>query len=187
MAGLVVGRKYILDFVITISTPDISVKSGMNIVSVGGINPDKIKGELDMVKFFDSEQVTYYTPSTAQRERVSVSKLTILLVEEQQPLGLAYYQGETEPFQAWGVEYAPTVRSGVYDLTLKLYIRDDIVQSKNNDELREWYQGLALRAVWDLTHPQKSEYKGMERFEGPQEYIAHGVGQSWWSIAKGEK
>ena len=187
VAGLVVGRKYILDLAIGITTPNIRVISGMDRVSVASINSDKIRKELDKVKFFDREQVTYYTPSTAQRESVSVRKLAILLAEEQQPLDLAYYQGETEPFQAWGVEYAPTARSGVYDLALKLYIRDDIVQSKSSEELGEWYQGLALRAVWDLTHPQKSEYRGMERFEGSQEYIADGIRQSWWSITKGAK
>ena len=185
IAGLVVGRNYILDYARDIVTPDIRVVSSMRQVSVAGIQQEQIRGELEKVKFFDDKQVTYYAPSTAQRERVSVRKLRVLLTEDKQPLGLAYYTGEPEPFQSWGVEYAPTTKSNVYDLTIKLYVREDIVGDKSSEELAERYQGLALRAVWDLTHPQKSEYKGMERFAGSAEYVAEGVKESWWSVAKG--
>ena len=183
--GVVLFRDFLLDTVRGIVQPQIQVESLVDNLDMRDVKKELIKEALDRVAFFDPGQVTYYTPSTAQRERVSARKVKVAWTDLKQPLGLAFYEGESEPFQSWGVEYAPTDGSGEYDIVIKLYLRDDIVRDKSSEELGEWYQGLLLRAVWDLTHPQRPEYEGMERFEGMDEFVQDSVKEAWWEIAKG--
>lgn len=184
IARLVVGRKYLGDLATDIVTPDIKVVSDSSLLAVGTVDRDKIRDELNTINLYDARGVTYYAPTTAQQGSVSVRKIKIVLTPTKQPLGLTYYQGEREPFQSWGVEYAPTASGAKHDLTIWLYVREDIVQRETGEPLAKWYQGVLLNALWDLTHPQKAEYTGMERFAGMSEYIQSGVGASWWSIDK---
>ncbi len=184
VAGLVVARKYILDWATNIVTPDIKVESRTNLVSVSEIQRGKIRETMEQVKFFDNGGVTYYTPSTAQRGSVSVRKVKVILSPVRQPLGLTYYHGESEPFQSWGVEYTPTALGNQHDLTISLYVREDIAAREGSESLAKWYQGVLLNAVWDLSHPQKAEYSGMERFSGMSEYIQNGVREHWWRVER---
>lgn len=177
-------RQYAMDKATYFFIPTIRVESNVEGIKISKIDKHKIQEALDQQGFFAPLQVTQYSASTAQIGSVSARKLRVVLTGREQALGLTYSEGEREPFQSWGVTYTATAHENIYDVTIYLYVVPSIVESEDRERLAQRYRGLLLASAWDLTHPQKSEYGGMERFEGMGEYVREHIDEQWWIIKK---
>jgi hypothetical protein len=184
LGAIVVFRQRIGEIGTYLLPHTISVVSETDDVVVASTDVKLIRAALDQVEFYSTNQITQYAPSTAQIGRVSVRNLRVVLTTDEQALGKTYSTGEQTPFQSWGVLYTPTSGDNVYDVTILLHVTPAIVEREDAETLARRYQGILLRAVWDLSHPQKPEYAGLERFEGMKEYASLYRDEQWWTISK---
>lgn len=164
--------------------PRVRVQSEVATLSVKRVGTEQIETVLEEAGFFEPVGVINYQANGAMRGVVSVRNVLIIFTGEEQMLGKTYGTGETSPYQSWGVAYRATQHPGVSDVTIYLYVKPEIAGNEEPDKLARRYQGILLRAIWDLTHPKQADQRELARFDGMSEYIKDKVQESFWEIAR---